>query len=114
MSHECTPILMGMVVFVSEILLLSKTVKFPFPTMDYSPWSSKNLTIWNRLKKFMQVGVDVKCMHTNFGERGCIGFGDIATFKNGQNFLSDHGLESMVSKKFNRSELAQKIHASRD
>ena len=39
----------------------------------------------------MQVGVDVKCMHTNFGERGCIGFGDIATFKNGQIFLSDHG-----------------------
>ena len=40
----------------------------------------------------MQVGVDVKYMHTNFGERGCIGFGDIATFKNSQIFLSDHGL----------------------
>ena len=25
-----------------------------------------------------------------------------------------HGLQSMVTKKFNRSELAQKIHASRD
>ena len=25
-----------------------------------------------------------------------------------------HGLQSMVNKKFNRSELAQKIHASRD
>ena len=57
MSHECTPILMGMVVLVLEILLLSKTVKFPFPTMDYIV----------------------------------------------------HGQQ-----KFNQSELAQKIHASRD
>ena len=51
-------------------------------------------------------------MHTNFGEHGCIGFGDIATFKNGQISLSDHGLWSMVSKKFNGLESAQKIHAS--
>ena len=29
----------------------------------------------------MQVGVDVKCMHTNFGRRGITSFGDIATFK---------------------------------
>ena len=92
MSNECTPILMGMVVLVSEILLLSKMAKFPFPTMDYSPWSAKNLIDQNWLKKFMQVEVDVKCMHTNFGERGCIDFGDIATSKNGQISLSDHGL----------------------
>ena len=39
---------------------------FPFPTMDYSPWSSKNLIIWNWLKKFMQVEVNVLCLHTNF------------------------------------------------
>ena len=32
----------------------------------------------------MQVGVDVTCMHTNFGERDLSGFGDIATFKNSQ------------------------------
>ena len=56
MSSACTPILVGMVSPVSEILLLSKTAKFPFPTMDYT----------------------------------------------------------MVIKKFNRSESAQKIHASRD
>ena len=79
MSHECTPILMGMVVLVSEILVLSKTVKFPFPTMDYSPWSAKNLIIWNQLKKFMQVGIDVKCMYTNFNGHGFSSFGDIAT-----------------------------------
>ena len=34
----------------------------------------------------MLVGVDVTCMHTNFGERGYSGFGDITTFKNGQIF----------------------------
>ena len=62
---------------VSEILLPSKTAKFPFLTMDYSPWSSKNLIDRNRLKKFIQVGIDVKCMHTNFGGRGPLfGFGD--------------------------------------
>ena len=59
MSNECTPILMGMVVLVSEILLLPKTAKFPFLSMDYSPWSAKNLIIWNQLKKFMQVEIDV-------------------------------------------------------
>ena len=30
----------------------------------------------------MQVGIDVKCMHTNFGGHDLSGFGDIATFKN--------------------------------
>ena len=60
--------------------------------MDYSPWSSKNLIDWNRLKKFMQIGVDVIYMHTNFGGRDLFGFGDIATFNNGQISLSDHGL----------------------
>ena len=70
---------------VSEILLLScKTAKFPFLPMDYSPWSSKNLMDRNWLKKFMQAGVDVIYMHTNFGERDLSGFGDIATFKNGK------------------------------
>ena len=91
MSSACTPILMDVVSLVLEILLLSKTVKFPFLTMDYSPWSSKNLIDWNQLKKFMHVGVYVKCMHTNFGGRGLFGFGDIATFKNGQISLSVHG-----------------------
>ena len=92
MSHACTPILVGVASLVSEILLPSKTAKIPFPTMDYSPWSSKNLINRNRIKKFMHVEVDVTCMHTNFG--GCChsDFGDIATLKNGQISLSDHGL----------------------
>ena len=40
----------------------------------------------------MQVEVDVKCMHTNFGGCSLSSFGDIATLKNGQISLSDHGL----------------------
>ena len=92
MPSACTPILVGVVSPVSEILQPSKTAKFPFPTMDYSPWSSKNLIDQNWLKKIMQVGVDVKCMHTDFDGRGLSGFGDTATLKNGQIFLSDHGL----------------------
>ena len=92
MSNACTPILVGVAILVSEILLLSKTANFPFQSMGYSPSSSKNLIDRNRLKKFIQVGIDVKCMHTNFGGRGYFGFGDIATLKNGQFSLSDHGL----------------------
>ena len=83
---------MGVAILVSEILLLSKKVKFPFLTMDYSPWSSKNLIIWNRLKKIMQVEVNVLSMHNNFDGCRHSGFGDIATFKNGQISLSDNGL----------------------
>ena len=84
MSHASKPILVGVASSVLEILLLSKTAKFPFLPMDYSPWSSKNLMDQNWLKKFMQVGVEVTYMHTNFGEHDLSGFGDIATFKNGQ------------------------------
>ena len=86
---------------VSEILLTSKTANFPFLTMDYSPWSWKNSVDRNRLKKFMQVGIDVKCMHTNFGGRGLSGFGDKIS------------LWSIKVEKFDRSESAQKIHATR-
>ena len=49
----------------------------------------------------MQVGIDVKCMHTDFGGRGLFGFGDKIS------------LWSIKVEKFNRSESAQKIHASR-
>ena len=77
---------MGVSFLVLEILLLSKTAKFPLRPMGYSPWSSKNLIDRNWLKKIMQVGVDVTYIHTNFGGRELSGFGDIATFKN------DHGL----------------------
>ena len=74
MCNACTPILVCVTSLVSEILLLSKTAKFPFQSMDYSPWSSKNLINRNRHKKFMHVGVDVQCMYTNFGACDLSGF----------------------------------------
>ena len=80
MSYACAPVLVGVTSLVSEIPLPSKTVKFPFRSMDYSPWSSKNLIDQNQLKKFMQVEVDVKCMQTNFCGHGLSGFGDSARF----------------------------------
>ena len=83
---------MGVTSPVSEIPILSKAAKFPFRPMDYSPWSSKNLIDRNWLEKFMQVGVNVTCMYTNFGGHDLSGFGDIGTFKNSQIFPSDHGL----------------------
>ena len=72
------PVLVGVACSASEIhvWLPFKTAKFPFRGMDYSPWSSENLIDRNQLKKFMHVGIDVKCMHTNFGGSGLFGFGD--------------------------------------
>ena len=60
--------------------------KFPFRGMDYSPWSSKNLIDWNRLTKFMQVGIYVKFMHTDFGGCDFFVFGDMATIRKRPNF----------------------------
>ena len=51
----------------------------------------KNLIARNWLKKFMQVGIDVIYMYTNFGGRDFSGFGDTATLKNGQISPSVHG-----------------------
>ena len=62
-----------------------------------SPWSSKNPIDQNWLKKFMQVWIDVKYMHTNFGGRGLSGFKDKIS------------LWSIKVEKYNRSESAQKF-----
>ena len=86
MSHACTPILMGVASLLSEILLLSRTAKFPFRGMDYSPWSSKNLIDQNWLKKFIQVGIDVTCLHANFDGHCLFAFGDNITFQEWPNF----------------------------
>ena len=53
------------------------------------------LKVFQKMKsaqKIMQVGVNVTCMHTDFGGCDLSGFRDIATFKNGQISLSTHGL----------------------
>ena len=62
------------------------------PNFPFRAWASKNLINRNRLKKFMQIRVDVMCMHTSFGGHDLSNFGDIATFKNGQISLLGHGL----------------------
>ena len=92
MSSSCTPILVGVTPLVSEIPLLAKMAKFPFRPMGYSPWSLKNLIDRNQLKKFMQVGIDVKFMYINFDWRDPFSFGDTATLKNSQISLLTHGL----------------------
>ena len=98
---------------MASFCLPSKTAKISLWTMGYSPWSSENLIDRNRLKKIMQLGIDVTCMHTNFGGHGLSGFGVMASFclpsKTAKIFL-----RTMVIKKFNRSESAQKIYANRD
>ena len=78
-----------------DIATFQKRPNFPFGAL------LKNLIDRNRLKKFTQVGIDVKCMHTDFGGRGLSGFGDKIS------------LWSIKVEKFNLSESAQKNHASR-
>ena len=93
MSSSCTPILVGVVSSVLEILLPFKNGQISLLGHGlYSPWSSKNLINQNQLNKFMQIGIDVKFMHTNFSGCGLSGFGDTATFKNGQISPLGHGL----------------------
>ena len=86
MSSACTPVLVGMTPPVSEIWLPFKNGQISLRGMDYSPWSWKNSIDQNRLENFMQVGIDVKCMHTSFGGRDPSGFGDMATFQKRPNF----------------------------
>ena len=57
-----------------------------WPNFPFGAWSSKNLINKKRLKKLMQVGIDVKCMHTSFGGSGFFSFGDMATFQKWPNF----------------------------
>ena len=75
MLSAYTPVLVGVVSPVSEIKLAYD-----------GPWSWKNSIDRNRLKKFMQIVIDVTCMHTNFGGCGLFGFGVIATFQKRPNF----------------------------
>ena len=77
-----------------DMATFQKRPNFPFMVIE-------KLIDRNWLKKFMQVEIDVKCMHTDFGGRGLSGFGDKIS------------LWSIKVEKFNRLELAQKIHASR-
>ena len=82
MSRACTPVLVGVIPSVLEIWLPFKNGQFSLSDHGlYSPWSSKNLIDQNWLKNFMQVEIDVKCMHTNFGGHYPSDFGDMTTFQ---------------------------------
>ena len=61
----------------------------------------------------MQVGINIKCMHTSFVGCGLSGFRDIATFQKRPNFPSEAWTIVHGHRKINQSESAQKIHASR-
>ena len=63
-----------------------KNGQISFSDHGYSPWSSKNLINRNWIKKFMQVGIDVTCMYTEFGARAFSSFGDTTTLKKRPNF----------------------------
>ena len=76
----------GHCLFAFEEYYLSKTAKFPFRGMDYSPRSSKNLINRNWFKKFLQVGIDVTCMHANFGGHCLFAFGNNITSQKRPNF----------------------------
>ena len=85
-----------------DMATFQKRPNFPFRAWTiYSLWSWKNSIDRNWLENFMQVGIDVKCMHTNFGGRGLSGFGDKIS------------LWSIKVEKFNRLESAHKIHVTR-
>ena len=79
MSRVCTPVFVGVTPPVSELWLPFKNDQISLSGHGYSPWSWKNLIYQNRLKKFMQVGIDVKCMYTYFGGRGLFSCGDSVT-----------------------------------
>ena len=46
----------------------------------------KKLNRLESVQKFMQVGIDVMCIHASFGGRDFFGFGDMATFQKRPNF----------------------------
>ena len=58
----------------------------------------------------MQVGVDVKCMHTNFGGCGYSSFEGIATFKFSQISLSNLGYINIEGAKPGRTWACSNLH----
>ena len=80
----CVSSLVGVACLVSEILSL-----FSFLQISLLGHRRQKFNRLELAQKFMQVGVDVTCMYTNFGGRSLSGFGDKISLK------------SMIIKKFN-------------
>ena len=70
-KRTCVSSLVGVAFLVFKILSL-----FSFLQISLLGHRCQNLIDRNWLKKFMQVGVDVTCMYTDFGGRSLSGFGD--------------------------------------
>ena len=89
MSNAGTLILVGVASLALEIILAFEFSQISLLDHElYSPWLSKNLMAQICPKKFMQLGVDVKCMHTNFG--GCdFCFRSYCYFQKWPNFPSE-------------------------
>ena len=64
-----------------DIATFQKRPNFPFGAWTIVHGHQKIYSIRIGSKKIMQVGIDVKCMHTNFGGRDLSSFVDIATFQ---------------------------------
>ena len=69
-----------------DIATFQKRPNFPFGAWTIVHGHRKILINRNQLKKIMQVGVNVMCMHTSFDGCGLSGFIDIATFQKRPNF----------------------------
>ena len=83
-KRTCVSSLVGVAFWFLRFCPFSVFFKFPFFCHRRQKFNRLELA-----QKFMQVGVDVTCMYTNFGGRGLSSFGDKI------------GLKSMVIKKFN-------------
>ena len=75
-----------------DMATFQKRPNFPFGAWTIVHGHQKNLINRNRLKKFLQVGVNVTCMYISFYGRGLSGFRDMVTFQKRPNFVSGHGL----------------------
>ena len=70
-KRTCVSSLVGVAFLVFEILSLFSFLQIFLLGHRHQKFNRLELA-----QKFMQVGVEVTCMYTNFGGRGLSGFGD--------------------------------------
>ena len=69
-----------------DMATFQKRSNFPFGAWTIVHGHQKIELIGIGSKKIMQVGINIKCMHTSFGGCGLSSFRDIATFQKRSNF----------------------------
>ena len=89
MSNACIPILVGVIPPISEIWVPFKNGQISLLGhglyIVHGPGKIQSIGIGSK-NSCMQLGIDVKCIHTNFGGRGLSGFGDMGTLQKLPNF----------------------------